>query len=212
MQIAPSILACNFTELKKEAESVRNADYLHVDVMDGHFVPNISVGIPVVKSLKENVSMPLDVHLMISEPEKYAEDFIRAGADILCFHAEACDDVPALISKIKRLGAKPAVAIKPATPVQTVLPYVKDLFMVLVMTVEPGFGGQEMIRECLTKVTQIKAEIKKLGADCIIEADGGINAQTYREAAESGVDLAVMGTAVFTAADRAAFIEQVKAV
>ena len=210
MQISASILACNFTELKKEAESVKNADYLHVDVMDGHFVPNISVGIPVVKSLKENVSIPLDVHLMIEKPEKYAAEFIKAGADILCFHCEACSDVPALISEIKKLGAKPAIAIKPSTPVSTVFPYLNDLFMVLVMTVEPGFGGQGMLFECLPKIARLKDEIHRIGADCIVEADGGINEKTLADAAESGLDLAVMGTAIFCAPDREAFIEWAK--
>lgn len=211
MKIAASLLASDFSRLGEETESVSAADFLHIDVMDGHFVPNISVGIPVVRALKRISPIPLDVHLMISEPERYAEAFIKAGADILCCHLET-GNTENIIEKIKSLGAKPAVAIKPDTPAEAVFPYLESVYFVLVMTVEPGFGGQKLKKECLIKAEKIKQEIKRRNLPCLIECDGGINSDTLYEVSASGVDIAVMGTAIFNSENRKAFIEKTRRV
>ena len=210
MLISPSLLSCDFADLKNEVKTVSAADMLHVDVMDGHFVPNISIGIPVVQALRRCTDMTLDVHLMISDPDKYAEAFAKAGSDIITFHYEAVSDAAALVKKLRQLGVKPSVSVKPATPAEVLFPLLDDLYMVLVMTVEPGFGGQAMIPECLKKVTELKKEIARRGLSVLVEADGGINEKTVDAAVAAGTDVFVMGSAVFAKEDRNGFISGLK--
>lgn len=210
MLISPSLLSCDFGDLKNEVQTVSAADMLHVDVMDGHFVPNISIGIPVVEALRRTTDMTLDVHLMISDPEKYAERFAKAGSDIITVHYEAIDDIPAFAAQMKALGVKPSVSIKPATPANVIFPYLDMLDMVLVMTVEPGFGGQAMIESCLPKITALKTEIARRGLKTLVEADGGINEKTLDAAVAAGTDVFVMGSAVFAKQDRNEFMRRLK--
>ncbi len=210
MQVAPSLLSCDFADIKNEIKTVSSADMLHLDVMDGHFVPNISIGIPVIQSIRKATDMVLDCHLMISDPEKYVPQFVKAGADIVTFHIEASEDCGKLIDTITELGAKPSLSIKPNTPAEAVFPYLDKLYMVLVMTVEPGFGGQKMIVECLDKVKTIKAEISRRGLKTVVQADGGINDETLAMTVESGVDVAVLGSAVFAQNDRNSYIEKIQ--
>ncbi|MBE6891071.1 MAG: ribulose-phosphate 3-epimerase [Ruminococcaceae bacterium] len=210
MQVAPSLLSCDFADIKNEIKTVNSADMLHLDVMDGHFVPNISIGIPVVQSIRKATDMVLDCHLMISDPEKYVPQFAKAGADIITFHVEATENCGKLIDTITELGVKPSLSIKPNTPAEAVFPYLDKLYMVLVMTVEPGFGGQKMITDCLEKVKVIKAEIARRGLDTIVQADGGINDETLAMTVESGVDVAVLGSAVFAQSDRNSYIEKIQ--
>lgn len=210
MLISPSLLSCDFADLKNEVKTVSAADMLHVDVMDGHFVPNISIGIPVVQALRRCTDMTLDVHLMISDPDKYAEAFAKAGSDIITFHYEAVSDAAALVKKLRQLGVRPSVSVKPATPAEVLFPLLDDLYMVLVMTVEPGFGGQAIIPECLKKVTELKKEIARRGLSVLVEADGGINEKTVDAAVAAGTDVFVMGSAVFAKEDRNGFISGLK--
>lgn len=186
------------------------ADFIHLDVMDGHFVPNITFGAPVIASVRGFTGIPFDVHLMIEEPLRYIDDFAKAGADYITFHVEAKSNIAETIDKIKNAGVKPGLVIKPGTPAQSVFPYLKDLDMVLVMTVEPGFGGQSFMADMMPKVKEIRREADKLGHTVLIEADGGINEATIRTAALSGVDVAVSGTGVFRAKDAKLAIENLK--
>ncbi|MCR5207182.1 MAG: ribulose-phosphate 3-epimerase [Eubacterium sp.] len=193
MKISPSILASDYANLESELKKIESSDYIHVDVMDGHFVPNISIGAPVVSAIKKVCSVPFDVHLMISDPLKYAEDFANAGADIICFHVESDSDTSETIDKILSLGKKAALAVKPGTPVEEVIPYLDRLSMVLVMTVEPGFGGQSFMEGVMPKIEKLR----ELGYKGEIEVDGGVNAETIRIAAKAGADVFVAGSAVF---------------
>ncbi len=210
MQVAPSLLSCDFADIKNEIKTVNSADMLHLDVMDGHFVPNISIGIPVVQSIRKATDMVLDCHLMITDPDKYIPQFAKAGADIITFHVEASADCDKTIDMISEFGVKPSISVKPNTPAEAVFPYLDKLYMVLVMTVEPGFGGQKMIPECLEKVKTIKAEIARRGLDTIVQADGGINDETLSMTVESGVDVAVLGSAVFAQKERNSYIEKIQ--
>ncbi|MBO5934194.1 MAG: ribulose-phosphate 3-epimerase [Clostridia bacterium] len=212
MLISPSILASDFSRLAEEVKSIENAgaDLVHIDVMDGMFVPNITLGAPVVSCLKGKTSLPFDVHLMIEEPVRYIDDFAKAGADIITFHIEAAKDVKATIEKIKEAGCKPAISIKPDTPADVVFPYIDELYMVLVMTVEPGFGGQSFMRETMPKVRAIRDEATKRGLDLRIQVDGGIDDKTVTEATSNGADVLVAGSYVFKAADRKAAIEKLR--
>ena len=212
MLISPSILASDFSRLAEEVKSIENAgaDLVHIDVMDGMFVPNITLGAPVVSCLKGKTSLPFDVHLMIEEPIRYIDDFVKAGADIITFHIEAAKDVKATIEKIKEAGCKPAISIKPNTPADVVFPYLDELYMVLVMTVEPGFGGQSFMRETMPKVRAIRDEATKRGLDLRIQVDGGIDDKTVSEATENGADVLVAGSYVFKATDRKAAIEKLR--
>lgn len=198
--IAPSLLAADFARLGEEVRRVEaaGARVLHVDVMDGHFVPNISIGVPVVESLRKITKLPLDVHLMITDPARYAEPFIRAGADSVLFHIEAVPEPTELLRKIRSLGAAAGLVINPQTPVETVLPFVDDCDIVLTMSVQPGFGGQAFKPEVLDKVRVLKERVRP---DVLLSIDGGIGLGTISEAAEAGVDLFVAGTAVFGADD-----------
>lgn len=212
MLISPSILASDFSRLAEEIKSIENAgaDLVHIDVMDGMFVPNITLGAPVIKCLKGKTELPFDVHLMIEEPIRYIDDFVSAGADIITFHIEAAKDVSATIEKIKKAGCKPAISIKPNTPAEVVFPFIEKLYMVLVMTVEPGFGGQSFMPETMPKVKAIRQEAEKRGIDLRIQVDGGIDDKTASVATENGADVLVAGSYVFKAADRAEAIRKLK--
>lgn len=193
VKISPSILASDYANLQSELERISTSDMIHVDVMDGHFVPNISIGAPVTAACKKVCDVPFDVHLMISNPLDYAEDFAKAGADIICFHSECDSDTEETIDKIFSLGKKAGLAIKPATPIDEVVKYIDKLSMVLVMTVEPGFGGQSFMESTMPKVEAIR----KINPDIDIEVDGGINAETIKIAAKAGANVFVAGSAVF---------------
>ena len=193
MKISPSILASDYANLEKELDKCASAQLIHVDVMDGHFVPNISIGAPVVSSIKKVCNIPFDVHLMISNPLQYVEDFANAGADIICFHTECDSPIDETLDKIISLGKKAALAIKPGTDAKSVIPYLDKLDMVLVMTVEPGFGGQSFMESTMPKIEAIRA----IAPDIDIEVDGGINPETVKIAAKAGANVFVAGSAVF---------------
>lgn len=213
MLIAPSLLSCDFSRFGEEIARMdkAGADFMHLDIMDAHFVPNLTFGAPVIKFVRSYSEKPFDVHLMISEPLKYIDDFAKAGADIITFHVESDSPIQETIDKIKSAGIKPGLVIKPNTPVEVVYPYLKDLYMVLVMTVEPGFGGQSFMADMMPKVEALKAKREELGLDFLIEADGGISDDTIATASKAGVDVAVAGTAVFKAEDAQAKIKELKA-
>ena len=212
MLIAPSLLSCDFSRFGEEIRRMdeAGADYMHLDVMDGHFVPNITFGAPVMKYVRPFTDKPFDVHLMISEPLRYIDDFCDAGADIITFHVESDSDIAATIAKIKSRGVKAGLVVKPKTPAQAVFDYLDDIDMVLVMTVEPGFGGQSFMADMLPKVEALRDEIKRRGLDVLIEADGGIGTANIAQCVAAGVDVAVAGTAVFKAENPAEVIARLK--
>lgn len=212
MIISPSILASDFANLEKEVLSIENAgaDLVHIDVMDGNFVPNITLGAPVIKCLKGRTSLPFDVHLMIDEPIRYIDDFASAGADIITFHIESTQDADKTIEKIKEAGCKPAISIKPATPPEAVYPYLDKVYMVLIMTVEPGFGGQSFMHDTVSKIRTVRDEITKRGLDTHIQVDGGIDGETVSIVARNGADILVAGSYVFKAQDRSLPIRTLK--
>ena len=200
--IAPSILSADFNNLKEEIKLVESlkAEYLHFDVVDGHFVPNISFGQPVLKCIAHSHSMINDVHIMISEPKRYAKEFIDCGANILTFHYEACKDikeVEEVIDIIHSNGAKAGLSVKPNTPVEVIYPVLHKLDLVLVMSVEPGFGGQKFIPSALDKISKVKKIILEKGYQCLVEVDGGINEETAKLCKEAGVDILVAGSYLF---------------
>ncbi|WP_273834814.1 ribulose-phosphate 3-epimerase [Guptibacillus sedimenti] len=212
IKIAPSILASDFARLGEEVKDVEaaGADYIHVDVMDGHFVPNITIGAPIVRALRPVTSLPLDVHLMIENPDQYIEEFAEAGADILTVHAEACPHLHRTIQLIKSKGAKAGVVINPATPVDAIKHVIEDVDLVLLMTVNPGFGGQAFIDRVLSKITETKQLADSLGVSPEIEVDGGVNAETARACIEAGATVLVAGSAIYSQSDRKAAIDQIR--
>ena len=213
-KLAPSILSADFCTLGDDIAQIKTggADYIHIDVMDGIFVPNISIGIPVVKSVRRYTQMFLDVHLMIDRPHRYVGAFCDAGADLVVFHVEADEpqDVFAAIEDVKAHGKKVGLAIKPKTPESVLIPYLPLLDLALVMTVEPGFGGQAFMESQLDTIRQVRALIDRYNPACDLEVDGGINARTVRSAVEAGANVLVAGSAVFGAADPAAAIDALR--
>jgi ribulose-phosphate 3-epimerase len=198
-KLSASILSADFGKLAEEVKAVEaaGADWIHVDVMDGHFVPNITIGPDVVKALRKVTSLPLDVHLMIEKPGRYLEDFVKAGAKWLGVHAEACVHLHRVVQRIKELGAKAVVALNPASPLSMIELVLPDVDMVLLMTVNPGFGGQAFIRNVLPKIRQCRRMIDDAGLAALLQVDGGVNPETAGELSEAGVDVFVAGSAIF---------------
>ena len=201
--VSPSILAADYGKLAEEITKVVNAgaEYVHIDVMDGHFVPNISIGVPVVQSIRKVTSVVFDCHLMISNPIDYIDAFVKAGADLISFHIESNSDIKETIKKITSAGKKAALVVKPATPIDVVFPYLKDISMVLIMTVEPGFGGQGFMSEMLPKITALKEEIERQGLNVDIQVDGGVDEKTSDLCKKAGANVLVAGSYIFKSAD-----------
>ncbi len=212
IKVSPSILSCDYSKMGEEFERMKEcgADWLHIDVMDGHFVPNITLGAPIVKCLRKSSDLVFDVHLMISDPKKYIPSFVEAGADIITFHIESDSPVEETIDLIRSLGCKAALAVKPGTPVEKVFPFLEKLSMVLVMTVEPGFGGQSFMSDMTEKVKTVRAEINRRGLDTDIQVDGGISEKNAELVGESGANVLVAGSAIFGSKDPKATIENLK--
>ncbi|MBE6593260.1 MAG: ribulose-phosphate 3-epimerase [Ruminococcaceae bacterium] len=211
--ISPSVLAADFADLASEVKKVElaGAEYLHLDVMDGIFVPNISFGAPVISALRKHTAAVFDVHLMITEPIRYIDDFLKAGADIITIHYESCDDPLSVARYIRSKGARAAVSIKPKTPAEVLFPMLKELDMVLVMTVEPGFGGQKLIPETIEKVRQLREYANAEGIEIDIEVDGGVGLDNLATLTEAGANVIVAGSSIFKATDPQKAVAEMKA-
>ena len=209
--ISPSILAADFANLERDIRNIEEmgSDFVHVDVMDGIFVPNISIGIPVVKAIRPVTKLPLDVHLMIDRPIRYVEEFVKAGADFVTIHVEADQPQNTLeaLDKIHALGCKAGIVLKPCTPAEVAIPYLEKCDMVLLMTVEPGFGGQKFMADMMPKVRKLRQMLDKVNPNCLLEVDGGVDAETCDICKKSGANVLVAGSAYFKAPDRAAFVK-----
>ena len=213
-KIAPSILSADFANLEAAIHNIEEngADWVHVDVMDGIFVPNITIGIPVVAALRKVTDLPLDVHLMIDRPVRYVEDFVKAGADYVTIHIEADQPQNTLeaLDKIHALGCKAGIVLKPKTPVEAAIPYLEKCDLILIMTVEPGFGGQSFMADMMPKLEQLKEWLGDVNPDCLLEVDGGVDANTHAVCKEAGADVLVAGSAYFKAENRAEFVKLVQ--
>ena len=213
--IAPSILAADFANLESALKdiSANGGDWVHVDVMDGNFVPNISIGIPVVAALRKVTDLPLDVHLMIDRPIRYVEEFVNSGADYLSVHIEADQpqNILEALDKIRALGCRPGIVLKPKTPAEAAIPYLEKCDLIMVMTVEPGFGGQKFMADQMPKVAQLREWLDDVNPDCHLEVDGGVDLTTHTVCKESGADVLVAGSAYFKSTDRAAFVKAIQA-
>ena len=214
IQISPSILSADYGNLEPELRRITaaGADMVHIDVMDGHFVPNITLGAPIVKCIRHATDLPFDVHLMISDPQKYIPDFLSAGADSITFHIESDGDTDETVDLILQSGKKAAIAVKPATPIEAVYPYLDKISMVLVMTVEPGFGGQSFMEDMMPKIVALRQEFARRGIENMdVQVDGGIGAKTIAVAAKAGANVFVSGNALFSSADMQKTIAEFKA-
>ena len=215
VKVAPSILSADFVNLERDIRALKEtgADYVHVDVMDGLFVPNITIGIPVVAAIRRITDMPLDVHLMIDRPLRYVDDFCKAGSDLLTVHVEADtqENTLAALKRIRENGVRAAISVKPKTPAEAVLPFLPYCDLILVMTVEPGFGGQSFMQDMMPKLKTIRGYIDAQNPGCELEGDGGVNTETARIGRENGANVLVAGSAYFKTADPAAFVRAVKA-
>lgn len=212
IKIAPSILSSDFSRLKDEIQAVEGAgaDWLHVDVMDGHYVPNITIGPVVVESVRKVTRLPLDVHLMITDPDKYAPEFIKAGADWISIHPETCKNPKTSFKKIRELGAKASIAVNPDVPLEKVEPYFPEIDMVLMMTVFPGFAGQAFIEDVLTKIEKVRRVVEQRKLSILIEADGGIKADNIGRVVQAGAEVIVSGSGIFKTPDYADTIRRMR--
>ena len=212
IKVAPSILSADFANLERDIQKISTADYVHVDVMDGVFVPNITIGIPVVKSIRPTTALPLDVHLMIVEPVRYVEQFCDAGADLVTVHVESDteENIHEALAKIRAKGKRPGVVLKPKTPAEAALPFLNEVDIVLVMTVEPGFGGQKFMADQMEKVSAIRKWIDERNPGCELEVDGGVDPVTCRTCIDAGANVLVAGSAVYKAADIPARIAELR--
>jgi ribulose-phosphate 3-epimerase len=210
VQISPSILSADFANLQHELDVIANADWAHIDVMDAHFVPNLTIGLPVVERLAQVSPIPLDCHLMIDDPDRWAPQYAEAGGSSVTFHVEAAKDPRAIARDLRAAGARAGMAIKPNTPFEPYEDLLDDLDMILVMTVEPGFGGQTFMADQMPKVTQVREAVRRRGGEVWVQVDGGVSAKTIEQCAEAGADVFVAGSAVYGAQDAAAAIDELR--
>lgn len=210
MRITPSLLNADFANLAGEAARIPTADYLHMDVMDNHFVPNLTLGAPVIEALAKAAPQPIDAHLMIEDPDRWAPQFVEAGASSVTFHVEAAKAPVRLARELRAQGARASMALKPATPIEPYEDLLPELDMVLIMTVEPGFGGQKFLDLCLPKIRRTRALLDKVGGDIWLQVDGGVSLETIERCAEAGADTFVAGSAVYSADDPGAMVERLR--